>query len=64
MANNYNNEDDLIQLWEKLVANKIVNKQFGELLCDRLSSNESIVSDIKKDIEEVENNDKDEPDSK
>lgn len=64
VANNYNNEDDLIQLWEKLVANKIVNKQFGELLCDRLSSNESIVSDIKKDIEEVENNDKDEPDSK
>ena len=64
VANNYNNEDDLIQLWKKLVANKIVNKQFGELLCDRLSSNESIVSDIKKDIEEVENNDKDEPDSK
>lgn len=51
----YNYKDDLIQVWERLASNSIVIKQFGGLLCKRLSYDEVIVSKIKKYIEETEN---------
>lgn len=56
----YNNKDDLIQVWERLASNSIVIKQFGGLLCEKLSYDEVIVSKIKKYIEETENSDSNE----
>lgn len=60
----YDNDDDLIQVWEKLTLNNIIIKQFGELLCDRFSANNTFVSSVKESVEKLETDDNYELNSK
>lgn len=64
IVSKYDNDDDLIQIWEQLISNSIIIKQFGELLCDRFSTNNAFVSSVKDSITKMETEDKHEPDSK
>ena len=64
IVSKYDNDDDLIQIWEQLTSNSIIIKQFGELLCDRFSTNNAFVSSVKDSITKMETEDKHEPDSK
>lgn len=64
IVSKYDNDDDLIQIWEQLTLNSIIIKQFGELLCDRFSTNNAFVSSVKDSITKMETEDKHEPDSK
>lgn len=64
IVSKYDNDDDLIQIWEQLTSNSIIIKHFGELLCDRFSTNNAFVSSVKDSITKMETEDKHEPDSK
>lgn len=64
IVSKYDNDDDLIQIWEQLISNSIIIKQFGELLCDRFSTNNAFVSSVKDSITKMETEDKHEPNSK
>lgn len=64
IVSKYDNDDDLIQIWEQLTSNSIIIKYFGELLCDRFSTNNAFVSSVKDSITKMETEDKHEPDSK
>lgn len=64
IVSKYDNDDDLIQIWEQLISNSIIIKQFGELLCDRFSTNNAFVSSVKDSITKMETEDNHEPDSK
>lgn len=64
IVSKYNNDDDLIQMWEQLTSDGIIIKQFGELLCDRFSANNTFVSSVKDNIAKMKTKDKHEPESK
>ena len=64
IVSKYNNEDDLIQIWEQMASNGIIIKQFGELLCDRFSANNAFVTSVKDSIAKMKTEDKHESDCK
>lgn len=51
-------------MWEQLTLDGIIIKQFGELLCDRFSANNTFVSSVKDNIAKMKIKDKYEPESK
>lgn len=52
----YNNEKELIDVWNNLIKDDIIIKEFGKLLCTRLSDNDTMIQSIKKIIDKDINN--------
>lgn len=56
IVNKYHNDSELTLIWEKLVANNVIIKPFGELLCNRFSENETFVNSVKKLFKSTQQN--------